>query len=298
MPKFALGLLGLQDWFDGDFSQVLGLAQRAEAKGIDEVLITDHVVMGEALEKYPYGPFPVPSDYPWYEPITALAAIAGATKRIRLATGILIAPLRPAPLLAKQIATLDVISKGRVEIGFGVGWQKEEYESSNLPWEGRFDHMFEQVKACRELWANAPASFHGPTINFDRIYSRPRPVQQDLPIWFGIAPTDANFEKIAIHGAGWQPMERDPAKIKDMVERLRAAFRKQGRDPGTVGVRAALITRFKADRSGPDLPATLAQIPALLDAGVTAITILPAYSCKTIDEYDGFLDAVIKATRP
>ena len=149
MVQTAIGLYGLQKWYDGDFAPVVDVARVAEKAGIDQVSLTDHVVMGENIDKYPYGKFPSPLDFPWFEPITVLAAIAGATRDIRLSTGVLIAPLRPAALLAKQLATLDVMSRGRVSIGVGVGSQKEEYDACGVLWEGRHARLEEQVRACK-----------------------------------------------------------------------------------------------------------------------------------------------------
>ena len=119
MTQVAIGLYGLQKWFAGDFAPVTEIVKIAESKGVDLVSITDHVVMGENVHNYPYGKFPAPLDFPWFEPITVLAAIAAVTQKIRLGTGILISPLRPAVLLAKQLATLDVMSRGRVVIEIG-----------------------------------------------------------------------------------------------------------------------------------------------------------------------------------
>lgn len=294
MPKLAIGTLGLQGWFSGDFSKVIDLVLIADQKGIDQVLVTDHVIMGNRLDKYPYGEFPVQPDYPWYEPTVVLAAIASATTRIRLATGIVIAPLRPAAVLAKQIATLDVISQGRVDIGFGVGWQKEEYSACGVSWDRRFDLMFEQVRACRELWSHAPASFHGEFINFDHLFSLPFPLQKELPIWFGIAPTENNIKQIAALGHGWQPMEKDPLKLKIAINTIRAAFEKHDRDPDCLQVRVSLPTQLNKDRT-PDIEATLAQIPALVEAGVTTITILPAYLCSRPEAYEHLIDRFLQA---
>ena len=123
MVQLSIGILGMERLIDGDFARIGDVARMAEDIGIDMISSTDHVVMGEHLENYPYGPFRDNLEAPWYEPITALAAFAGVTKRIRLSMGILIAPLRPAVLLAKQLATLDVMSRGRVDVGIGLGWQ-------------------------------------------------------------------------------------------------------------------------------------------------------------------------------
>jgi probable F420-dependent oxidoreductase len=292
MPRIAIGLYGLQRWFDGDFAAVVDVARQAEAKGIDQVSITDHVVMGEHLENYPYGPFRDPLTSPWYEPVTVLAAIAGATEKIRLSMGILIAPLRPAVLLAKQLATLDVMSRGRVDVGLGLGWQKEEYEASGVPWEGRYARMEEQVRVCKLLWSTAPADFHGRTVSFEKIHAYPRPVQAPMPIWYGLAPTEKNFARIAELGDGWIPMENDAEKLAPHVDALRAAFRAAGRDDGGIDVRVVAPYVFREDYSC-DLDATLAKIPALVEAGATVIEFHPLYLCSGPDDLDRFLGDIL-----
>src|SRR5438128_913336 len=110
--RTALGVIGLESWFGGDFAAMLALVQIADRLGVDQVSVVDHVVMGEATDKYPYGEFPGSPTYPWLEPVVQLATYASATTSIKLATGIIISPLRPAALLAKQLATLDVLSRG------------------------------------------------------------------------------------------------------------------------------------------------------------------------------------------
>jgi probable F420-dependent oxidoreductase len=293
MAKIAIGLYGLQGLFGGSFSGVIEAVRLADAKGIDQVSITDHVIMGENIDKYPYGPFPAPLDFPWFEPLIALSAIASVTSRINLSTSVLIAPLRPAVLLAKQLATLDAISNGRVTIGFGLGWQKEEYDASGIPWEGRYTRLEEQVKVCKQLWREAPATFHGETVNYDRMYSLPFPAQgRGIPIWFGLAPTDRNIARIAEFGDGWVPMDSDPARVKAVVERLRAAFEARGRDPAELDVRVLLLPTFNADGSA-DLDGLSKKMPPLLDAGATYFEILPSMFCRSADDLDGFYDRVL-----
>ena len=208
--------------------------------------------MGENVQNYPYGRFPAPLDYPWFEPLTVLAVLAGVTERIRLSSGIVIAPLRPAVLLAKQIATLDVMSRGRVSIGLGVGWQKEEYDAAGIPWEGRNTRFFEQIEVCRLLWSEAPAAFHGKTVNFDKIYSYPRPVQARVPIWLGIAPTERNIERMAKVADGWIPMEQDPRSSRRSSRGCALVL-----PPAAAILRPSRCASCRASHSAPTVPRTL-----------------------------------------
>jgi probable F420-dependent oxidoreductase len=293
MTQVAIGLYGVQKWFAGDFAPVTEIVKIAEQKGVDLVSITDHVVMGENVHNYPYGKFPAPLDFPWFEPLTVLAAIAGVTQTIRLGTGILISPLRPAVLLAKQLATLDVMSRGRVVIGLGVGWQKEEYQASGVPWEGRYTRLDEQLRVCRLLWNEAPASFSGSTVSFTKIHAFPRPVQPSgVPVWLGLAPSERNIARMAEYADGWIPMEQDPAKLAPVIAQIRAAVAAKGREPQAFGVRVVPRFVFRSDGT-PDLEATLAQVPALIAAGATALEVFPYVFCRGPSDFEAFCTRLV-----
>ncbi|HTV94984.1 MAG TPA: TIGR03619 family F420-dependent LLM class oxidoreductase [Steroidobacteraceae bacterium] len=287
MSSVCIGVFGLQNWFAGDFAPVIELAALAERAGIDEISITDHVVMGEATHKYPYGKFPTAPDFAWFEPLTFLAAVAGATRHIRLGTAVVIAPLRPAPLLAKQVATLDALSHGRVDLGVGVGWQEEEYAACAVPFEARYRMLDEQMRACRLLWSEAPATFHGEFWSFERIWCKPFPVQQRIPVLHGVKLSPKSLERIAAHGDGWIPMEQEPARIAAGAAALRAAFRARGRSPDEVRIRAVPKFRFRADGSA-DLDAALAEIPRLREAGATMIELHAYMYCRGPQDFESF----------
>jgi probable F420-dependent oxidoreductase len=293
MVKVSIGIIGMERLYGGDFSGVVDAARLADEAGVDMLSITDHVVMGEHLENYPYGPFPMPLDYPWFEPLTVLAAVAAVSKRIRLSTGVLISPLRPAVLLAKQLATLDVISRGRVTIGLGIGWQKEEYDASGLPWENRYTRMDEQVAVCKLLWSQAPASFAGKTVSFDRIHAFPRPVQTGgIPMWFGLKPTEKNFARIADYGDGWIPMERNPEVLAVHIKALRDAFAAKGRDPAVAQVRVGIRPAVQPGQDRPDLESTLGSVSAMIEAGANVIEFIPSAWCKTAGELPTFFKRI------
>lgn len=293
-PKIAIGALGMEKLFDHDLHAWLESMRLADSLGIDQLNLCEHVVMGEHVENYPYGRFPLPLDYPWYEPIVLLSAVAAVTRRMRLSTGVLIGPLRSGALLAKQLATLDTLSGGRVEIGLGVGWQEEEYQASGVPFAERFARLDEQVRICRLLWSQAPASFSGKTVSFENIHAWPRPVQgAGLPIWFGLAPTPRNCRRIAELGDGWTPIRGDADTIAEGVQNIRAAMREAGRDPATLQVRAGPKIHFREDRT-PDLEATGRGLGPLLEAGVTVVEFWPTVFCKHRDQLPAFYEQLVR----
>jgi len=231
------------------------------------------VVMGEHTEAYEWGPFPLPVDAPFLEPLTVLAAIAGATSRVRLATGIVIAPLRPAIVLAKIAATLDVLSQGRLELGVGVGWQREEFDAAGLDFAARAQRLDDTIAACRVLWRDSPASFASQTVSFERLWCEPRPVQPGgIPVWFSGTLHQRNLERIVRWGDGWIPiMTATRSDVADGAKRLADAFAKAGRDARALKVRGALELRMDGANGRPDLAATLASAHELAAAGATDV---------------------------
>lgn len=272
--KLSIGIYGLENLYGGNPRGLIEVAQKAEAAGIDQLSMTDHVVMGNRTDRYPYGKFPSPPETPWLEPMTIESAIAGSTDKIELSQGVLIAPLRPAVLLAKQVGTLNALAPNRVVLGLGTGWQREEYEASGLPFQGRKQYLFEQIAAMKALWANAPASYQGEKIAFNDIYCRPAP--STVPCWVGVAANEENCKLIAEVADGWIPIEQNPTVFAEGVKALRKAFEEAGRDPKALQVRAMVEHKFGADGK-PDYQATIDTIPAMLEAGATYIEILPLY---------------------
>ena len=209
--QVSLTISGVTRLFDGDLRAVLDAARAAEDAGFDHLTLPDHVVMGPRTDRYPFGTFPYPAEEPWPEPMTLLAAIAAVTERVRLATGILISPLRPAVLLAKTAATLDAVSHGRLDLGVGIGWQREEYEASGVPWSDRYGRFEDQLHACFALWTDEPpVEFSSPTVQFGPTWCEPRPVHRPIPIWFGVAATARNTALMRELGSGWMPIHTTP----------------------------------------------------------------------------------------
>jgi len=272
--KLVLGLFGLENFFNGDISSFIEISQMAEELGFDSVSVTDHVVMGKNLHNYPFGKFPLPSEAPWYEPLSLLTMIASNTSKINLATAILIVPLRNPALLAKTVATLDVISKGRLELGVGLGWQKEEFDAAGLSFEDRSEIFWETLDICKLLWQDSPISFHSDYYNFDDIWCHPQPTQgRNLPLLFGLKMTHDNAQKIAKVGHGWIPIKTSRDFISSGREILSEAFIKEGRDDQP-RIRGQLPTCL--DENGvPNIDLTLKELEKSMAAGLNEMEIFP-----------------------
>lgn len=280
----------------GDMQKILAMAEMADARGVDMISVPDHICFAtDAAKDYPMGPdaFPGTVDEDWYEPLTLLAAIAARTRRALLSTAILIAPARSGLMLAKQLATLDCISNGRAVPVFGAGWHKAEFDAQNLPFEGRFTHMEEQIQVCRALWSGGPQSFHGKFIHFDDLWSYPLPVQgANIPIWLGLSPSPRNLQRMARFADGWLPAMEPPEKIRATLQQLAPLLEEQGRDPATFDVRSGLMPVF--DHSGAvDFDATFAQAEQLIAAGVTVVDIAPVFLSSHPDDMQMLVDRLV-----
>jgi probable F420-dependent oxidoreductase len=272
-PRLLVALpAGTNDGAD-DVRALVDLAVRAEGAGIDGVVLSDHVVIGPRTDRYPWGRFPFPPDAPWLEPLTVLTAIATVTSTLRLTTGVLVAPLRPAALLAKTVATIDQLSGGRIDLGVGTGWQAEEFEAQGLDAADRGRLLTDTIAACRALWGEQPAQFESATVAFRDVFSVPVPVRVGgPPVLFSGTLTARNIDRIVRLGDGWIPIMK--ATVDDVaqgIQALRLAFVDADRDPRTLMVRFPLPLVRRADAI--DVEATLAQAYDLVALGVTELSI-------------------------
>jgi probable F420-dependent oxidoreductase len=259
---------------DGEWHRFVDLGRAAEDAGIDRIVVVDHVVMGPHTENYQWGKFPVPPDAPWLEPLTVLTAIAAVTTRVRLATGILIAPLRPAAFLAKQVATLDQLSRGRLDLGVGTGWQREEYDAQGLDFDRRGQLLDDTLAACKVLWRDTPAALSTPTLSFHDIYCVPKPLQTGgVPIWVAGTLHSRNLARVVEHGAGWIPIMGESVEgIAAGLARIRDACNAAGRDASDLQVQAP-VRMVMGDSGRPDLDASMTSVPELVEAGATDILV-------------------------
>jgi probable F420-dependent oxidoreductase len=225
------------------------IVQRGEALGFHSVMIADHVVFPTTIaSKYPYtvsGEFPGGGDA--LEQLALMAFVAGHTRRLRLVTSVMILPYRNPVLTAKMLATIDVLSRGRVTVGVGVGWLREEFEALDSPaFERRGAASDEYLTIFKTLWTQNPASFAGQFYRFSSLRCLPQPVQKPHPpIWIGGHSTPA-LRRVARHGDGWHPVGANPAvplrpaELRASLDQLARLTEAEGRDP------SALTISFKA----------------------------------------------------
>ncbi|MCG8590617.1 MAG: TIGR03619 family F420-dependent LLM class oxidoreductase [Proteobacteria bacterium] len=272
---------------------LLELARSADDLGIDQLVVTDHLAIGPRTDRYPYGAFPFGDDEPWPEPLTTLAVLAGATRRVRLGTGVLIAPLRPPLLLAKTLATLDVLSGGRLDLGVGTGWQREEFDGAGVPFAERAARLDDTLRACKVLWTQSPASFASATVSFRDLVCLPQPAQPGgVPVWFGVRLTDANLQRIVELGDGWMPLVPEDELFAG-AERLRTAFREAGRDPDGLGIRAPIAPAKSPGRLDPAHVRN--ELDRLRDRGATLASLALAQYARHPDDVRPFLEALARA---
>jgi probable F420-dependent oxidoreductase len=216
--------------------------------------------------------------------------MAAVTSRVRLATGVVIAPLRPAAVLAKTVATLDVLSGGRLDLGVGVGWQREEYDAEGLDFATRGQRLDDTMGACRALWSQLPASYDSETVSFDDVFCAPQPVQDPLPVWFSGTLTARQRRRIVELGDGWIPIMG--ASVDDIKVGAVQLREESGR---AIGVRAPL--RPVLGDGGIDLPATMDGVAALLAAGASDIYLYAATIAPRPAEVARALPRVVDAFR-
>jgi probable F420-dependent oxidoreductase len=232
------------------------IVQRGEALGFHSVMIADHVVFPTAIaSKYPYtvsGVFPGGGDA--LEQLTLMAFVAGRTRTLRLVTSVMILPYRNPVLTAKILATIDVLSRGRVTVGVGVGWLREEFEALDAPdFDRRGAASDEYIRIFKTLWTQDPATFEGEFYRFEALRCMPQPVQKPHPpIWVGGHSVPA-IRRAARHGDGWHPVGANPAvplrpaELRASLDQLFRMTEAEGRNP------AALTISFKAPVYDPSV---------------------------------------------
>jgi probable F420-dependent oxidoreductase len=298
-PTLTIGLANYGSTFGpGEWRRFADFGRIADDAGVDRIVVVDHVVMGNHTDNYVWGKFPVSPAAPWFEPLTMLSAIAAVTTTVRLATGILIAPLRPAAFLAKQVATLDQISGGRVDLGVGTGWQREEYEAEGLPFEQRGQLLTDTLAALKVLWRDTPADFDSPSLSFREIYCEPKPLQPGgVPVWVAGTLNRRNLDRLVQHGDAWIPIMGESLDgIAAGVKTITEAFVAAGRDLSGLQVQGPL-RMATGDDGRPDLARTMESAPEVLATGATDIQVPLRAFARTREEAPAAMNELVRRFR-
>jgi probable F420-dependent oxidoreductase len=277
-------------------ANLLRFSQAADDAGYHSVWVSDHICWpSEYVSRYPYsadGRFPAPNDISWLDCIGTLLFVAAATERVRLGTTVLIVPYRPPVQTAKLLSTLDVVSEGRLILGIGVGWMREEFEVLDMPFDHRGARTDEQIEMWRRLFETPEPSFDGQYYDLPAVRFAPKPAQAHVPIWVGGA-TDAAWRRVARYGDAFHAAFEAPDAIAHAWSKVKEYVAEAGRDPGTV--RCSL--RWYLDPEGQREPSKglqgstseiVDQIGRLADIGVDHLVLDPVAS----GGFDGRLAAV------
>jgi probable F420-dependent oxidoreductase len=245
------------------------VAQAAERCGFATLWAGEHVVMVDRPEsRYPYsadGQIAVPAAADWLDPLVGLSFVAAATRKIEIATGVMLLPEHNPVLVAKQAASLDVLCGGRLNLGVGVGWSREEFEALGVPFERRGRRTAEYVAAMRALWRDEVASFDGEFVAFHGVRVNPKPFgRRQIPVVVG-GNSDVALRRVAMWGDGWYGFNiAGVDALAERIDALTGLCGQSGRDIGQLRLAVALQATDPAD------------VPALEALGVSELVLVEA----------------------
>ncbi len=267
ISRMRLGLHALGIGAGARRGVIDAVAAAAEARGFSRMWSGEHVVMVDGGESpYPYsadGQIAVPAEADWLDPLVGLSFVAAATRRIELATGVLLLPEHNPVLLAKQVASLDALSGGRLNLGVGVGWSREEFAALGVPFERRGARAAEYVAAMRALWREDIASFDGEFVAFESVRVNPKPIRnRQVPILVG-GNSDAALRRVAAWGDGWYGFNLGGVDaVRERIAMLGELCREKGRDVCQLDLAVAL------DGGAPG------DVPALTELGISELVLV------------------------
>jgi probable F420-dependent oxidoreductase len=253
-----------------DSQSALDICRVAETSGFDSVWGGEHVIRPDQIESdYPYtadGEMPGEAETHIPDPLIWLAYVGAIAPTLQLGTCILIVPQRNPLVLAKELATLDHLTNGRVELGLGVGWLKEEFDALGIPWERRGARNDEYVAAMRALWAGPHAEYHGEFVDFPPATCSPRPVNGSIPILVG-GDSPAAIRRAARMADGYFPGTTDPEVLAGLIRDVRVAADREGRDGNAIAIHSIF---------GPQMADPVAGAEQLSKLGVERVMV-PAF---------------------
>jgi probable F420-dependent oxidoreductase len=271
------GLFNINMGIGADPDNMLRLAQTAEAAGFDSVWTGEHVVLPDPQ----VAPSPLPPEGLMLDPAVALAHIAAVTDEIRLGTGIIILPQRNPLVLAKELASVDVVSKGRLMFGVGVGYLEPEFAALGIPFDDRAPRTVEYIEAMRAVWEMDKPEYHGEFVDFAGIQANPRPVQNPSPPVVMGGHSAPAYRRAVTMCEGWYGFALDVDGTRACVEGLATAAARNER-PDRFGTLEISVTPRK--QPTPELVAQLEEL------GVDRMILLPRG--ETVEEWLGFVEDV------
>ncbi len=258
---FALPQIGLVAGRDS----LVKVAQRAEDLGFDGLWVLDRILFPvKPRAPYPVGDGSLPVKYKHtLDPLETLTFVAANTRRVALGTSILNLPWYNPVLLARRLTTLDVLSGGRLRVGFGMGWSPDEYEAAGVPWQERGKRADELIKALKAIWTTDPVEFQGRYYRVPKSFIGPKPVQKPHPPIYMAAYTPPAMKRVAQEADGWFPVGIPIGSIAQMFEVIKGMAREAGRDPSTLKLIVRANVEFSDAALGKDrtdFTGTLEQI--------------------------------------
>ena len=293
-----------------DPATVATLARAAEDLGFDSIWVADHIVFPPRIEsRYPYsadGEFLVPPDTPFLDPLVTLGYFAALTSRSRLGLTVLILPYRNPVVTAKMLATIDQYSQGRLRLGIGVGWMKEEFDALAVPFDDRGKRTDEYVEIFRTIWTDPTPSYAGQTYRFAPIKAEPKTVQPGGPPIYVGGNANPALRRAARLSNGWHANRLTPEAYRDHRRRLDDFCRSANRDPAEVptvfkiGIRLVDQPGHQPDTSGRTLSGSPDQIAAGFEpyrqAGIDSF-VTPIVTADA-DEFRRVLERLAREVRP
>lgn len=241
MSQLKIGAIFPQTEIGHDPSEVASYAQAVEELGYDYITTYEHVIGANPASRPGWhGAYDVDSRF--YEPFVLFSHIAAVTRYVGLSMGVLVLPQRQTVLVAKQAASLDVLSNGRLRIGVGVGWNAVEYEALGEEFGNRGRRIEEQIDLMRRLWTNRSITFRGQWHSVVDAGISPLPIQRPIPIWMG-GSADSVIERVARAADGWTVNFEPDVRGRELCERMRDQAAEAGRDPSTIGLEGNVRTR-------------------------------------------------------
>ncbi|MGP0030399.1 MAG: TIGR03619 family F420-dependent LLM class oxidoreductase [Acidimicrobiales bacterium] len=215
------------------FELLEAIGREADERGVSTLWVGEHAVLfTQYASSYPYaadGKIPAPSGTGLLEPMVTLSYLAACTRTVRLGTAMLLLPQRNPVYTAKEVSSLDWLSQGRVDLGIGVGWLKEEFDALNVPWEGRGARTDEYLHVLRTLWCDDTSSFDGALYQLSECEMFPKPIQRPHPPIHIGGETDAALRRAARAGQGWHTFNRSPAELAEGLAMLDVHLEAAGR---------------------------------------------------------------------